>query len=941
MRARSSLFPFFVVVATLTAGDAGTGAREEVVPAATPLADYVELIEELDRRRRVNVLYPNPQSLFDGLQAGFVNVTAGNLSFRRRDLVVPADGPLAFARVHDSRIEANRDFGPRWRLSLAEELLVQGDGFVYIDRAGARHAFAPAAHGYVADPPTPRHARTRLEFADGAAVLREADGTKRVFEPVADGGRYVVASVASGVRRLDFAYAAGLLVAVVHDGRTLFDIDRRPDGTVAAVADAHGRTVRYSYAGGLLKDVIDLAGNVWWHEYDAAGRLTTAVGANRRPYLRVRYDERGRVAESLAGREYAYAYSPGRTTVTEGSGVRHEFGHDAAGATDRLTSTNGADWRLRFDPDHRVRKLDTRDDSVAFSYTAAGALASMVGTVGGVAVEREYDYDEEERLVAAEDLVAGERTQAYYADRHVHMTHEDARSAGEFSYESTDDGEVSFVRDGAVAFDIDRDRAGDVTALHSAGRTVRFARDRLGRIVDAEYPDGSTSRYFHDALGNRRLVEHGAGGAVRYGHDAAGNIVEVEVTELDGTTKRQTVTVGDMNRVERIDYEGSYALDVDYDGMGRPAKFDTGSDEVTVEYTSEGRLSRLRSSATGEVLQFGGRGRVVGPSAAVAPRLAALSRDGAGDTQPSYGVLRFAEATFDASPRDPAESGVPGLVAARALAAVARPLFADGAAGALDFEKPSNPVFQPAEYRSTNCCAGCTLSGLCDVCGGQNLPGLCYCAVDPEVGGGRSGGSVSGGGGGGESGQVPAKLKAKDISPKLVADIPRGEHNAWGSTRVNFEVAPTCDGSRERFYLSAKVSFTPDTKITIATRIPVVLPRCTRQGVRNAWNRAWAMKHERKHAEAFVGRVNSVIDQHKHLFENEYDTLQACRAAGSRFKKAVTDGHKDELGRQRRHEDHKNKNFRKHAAYCPSGHTVSAERECDGENVECPGGNTY
>ena len=75
------------------------------------------------------------------------------------------------------------------------------------------------------------------------------------------------------------------------------------------------------------------------------------------------------------------------------------------------------------------------------------------------------------------------------------------------------------------------------------------------------------------------------------------------------------------------------------------------------------------------------------------------------------------------------------------------------------------------------------------------------------------------------------------------------------------------------------------------------------------------------------------------LIENEYDTLQACREAGSRFKKAVTDGHKDELGRQRRHEDHEN--YRKHAAYCPPGHTVSAERECDGENIECPGGNTY
>ncbi len=62
-----------------------------------------------------------------------------------------------------------------------------------------------------------------------------------------------------------------------------------------------------------------------------------------------------------------------------------------------------------------------------------------------------------------------------------------------------------------------------------------------------------------------------------------------------------------------------------------------------------------------------------------------------------------------------------GLAAARALAAVAGPLFADGSAGMADFEKPSNPVFQPPEYRSTNCC----MPFACEFCvptGG----GFCY-----------------------------------------------------------------------------------------------------------------------------------------------------------------------------------------------------------------------
>jgi len=49
---------------------------------------FLQLIEELDVRKRVNVLYPNLQSIFDGVQVGFVNVSTGNLTFLRRDLVV-------------------------------------------------------------------------------------------------------------------------------------------------------------------------------------------------------------------------------------------------------------------------------------------------------------------------------------------------------------------------------------------------------------------------------------------------------------------------------------------------------------------------------------------------------------------------------------------------------------------------------------------------------------------------------------------------------------------------------------------------------------------------------------------------------------------------------------------------------------------------------------
>ena len=68
------------------------------------LSFYADLVKETELRRRVNILYPNPQSIFDGLQVGYVGVRHGNLTFRRRDLVSGPGERAYFSRVYDSRI---------------------------------------------------------------------------------------------------------------------------------------------------------------------------------------------------------------------------------------------------------------------------------------------------------------------------------------------------------------------------------------------------------------------------------------------------------------------------------------------------------------------------------------------------------------------------------------------------------------------------------------------------------------------------------------------------------------------------------------------------------------------------------------------------------------------------------------------------------------------
>ena len=134
------------------------------------LSFYADLVKETELRRRVNVLFPNPQSIFDGLQVGYVGVRHGNLTFRRRD-IVSGPGELAyFSRVHDSRIGQNRDFGPGWRLSLAEELTAVDGGLIFTDGLGAHHFFRLASSN--------ERDRRNEPLVSGQTVQIDADGSR-------------------------------------------------------------------------------------------------------------------------------------------------------------------------------------------------------------------------------------------------------------------------------------------------------------------------------------------------------------------------------------------------------------------------------------------------------------------------------------------------------------------------------------------------------------------------------------------------------------------------------------------------------------------------------------------------------------------------------------------------------------------------------------------
>ena len=519
---------------------------------------------------RINVLHPNPQSIADGLRVGFVNVSSGNLTFQRRDIVVPGRRPAMFSRIHDSRIGANADFGPGWRLSLDEEMVVDGRGMSYVDDTGARYRFRAGAGAHlVVDPMAPRHAATRLTLSGRAAALVAGDGQTRLFE------RLDPAQSRWSLRRIEWpggdwielAHEAGRLSAVGDAEGEMLRVTRDAEGRVASVVDRHHRQVRYEYDRlGRLAVVRDLAGNTWSHDYDDANRLTAALGEDRAPYLRAVYDASGRVARTLGEAELAFEYGPERTVVADRtSRARHVFERASGGAVVGFHSTTEVAWEIERDDRGRVEtmwlsrtaahRVDARfrphgfrpsanaprgpelkegwDRAIRFHHSEHGVAAIETASLVG-AERRDYTYDGQGRFTGRRSSTGGVPTlQFEYNGRSVSANRPTGET--EFEFRTAPDGTLELFDNGLWQVAVEHDSRGCAIGFHSSKLgSALIERDNLSRIVATQHPDGSRVRHFVDALGHRTRSEYGDGAWRQVVYNAYGDVDTMERADAQG-----------------------------------------------------------------------------------------------------------------------------------------------------------------------------------------------------------------------------------------------------------------------------------------------------------------------------------------------------------------------------------------------------------------------
>ena len=666
---------------------------------------YEYLLDELDHRRRLQFLFPNPQTIFDGLPIGYTQTVAGNLTFERRDLVLLGQESIVLSRIYDSRFNLNVGLGTGWRLNIAETIELIDGIVIYTDENGARHRFSYEEENlYTVLAQSPMHRDTSIFMIGHAATLMESKGTIRHFRQVEDSSVFVLVRRTSvSGQTISLKYDGLKLLQVASNENPVLKFDWSGDQLVR-VSDFNYRQVEYEYdAQGRLETVTDIGQQSWKYAYDLIGRLVLAAHPDGQPYLKVEYDETGKVARSLAARDYTYHYFEGTTTVIEPTGNRHEFKHNDSGITIGYRNGFDLEWSLRLDELNRPIELDRNRKVYRFHYKAS-RIASIHHSEGSLHLH----YDSKDRYTHSSGTpIHGYEPKRVSYDEGDSVLVTDTNM--DFRYVLDDSRRLQSITENGDTFHIGYDLKGFVSSLKQGESKVEFERNALGRIISASFPGNVSSQYQYDNLGNRDEVEFFTGASMSIRHDGRGNIRHVVDTSKDGVALVQSYSIDHHNRVTRVAFAESTELNVLYDDFGRPKTFKESGKIVEVEYLGNGNPVRVRS---GQITRKLHRGYDDAPFLQINPSPRRfLHNDERILSQREYGAIHISLDSMDVRIVPIEFDAVPSYLEAASNLLTMKSWLSETNRGQI--EKPSNPVFQPPEYESTNCCLACNWDTKC------------------------------------------------------------------------------------------------------------------------------------------------------------------------------------------------------------------------------------
>ncbi|MCY3885179.1 MAG: DUF6531 domain-containing protein [Gammaproteobacteria bacterium] len=675
----------------------------------------ISFLNELSARRRVTTFFPNFQAPQHGVQEKFVNTSKGNLTFLIRDLVVLDSMPIVMGRVYDSTIQEDSDFGHGWKLTVREEILIDGNKLVLVDASNSEYELTQQQESIVPSKPTLTPIKDGLmewnsNLEKHRIVLRSAD-LVRQFELIGD--RYRLVEISNDSGSIFFEYSEGLIDSVVAGNSKVF-ISRGPSKQIESITDTHGRSVQYTYDdNGSLSEVIDRSGNMWYFRYaqQVPGLLSSVVDPRGETILEASYsDEEKATWIRVMDQEASFDYRVSSTLVLDKLNRKTIYEQESNGITSGIVNPMGDVTRVTFDDEwHPVELARNRTKVASISYDNRGRIQRVTTEYGSTGYGNgkhgivtaygkspaRYEYDSTGRLLKADDKF-GNREYEYFKDGRI----------------------VLFTRP-SRPLKLQINEIGLVSGIIQGSRSaVELTYDSLGRVTSMSSPNFPDVTYSYDERGLRKLIKYGQMVRTNLIYDEVGNLTSYTLSDSSGTKSSDIYTLDVHNRVNKISSQvgtENSELVFNYDGLGRLWTAYVGNRSLKVRYDlldraelvlldGEPVVDRSYRHSEPDLISSQDTHKTsvatIGNASAIFGSVNSIMYTRPNPT--SYGPIGYSTelksfVLFE-------DSFVPDVVFVASVQSRQIPL--DGSiigGGPFQFDKPSNALFLPGEFLSVNC----------------------------------------------------------------------------------------------------------------------------------------------------------------------------------------------------------------------------------------------
>lgn len=305
------------------------------------------------------------------------------------------------------------------------------------------------------------------------------------------------------------------------------------DGRVCELEDSTGRKVRYTYQGSYLHTASLPNGGTMRYDYTKEGFITCAYDLNGRWYTKNFYDRRGRVIrqELAGGEEYVVFYDDANRqntflTTSTGDSIIYQYGTENLAR--KIIHPDQTTIEKRYDTGKNIIYEKDRLGNETFRIFYDNGMLMEEKLPDGLT--RNYEYDEENRLIRMSDNAGRETIYEYDAYGNMNTSRiridKDNFMTTTFTHDSK--GRILSMTDAMgnmEAYVYDLPISGATKYTTTAGNVIRYTYDSAGRVLEVEDELGKKS-YGYNNFGQRTIIRDAEGNTTRFYYDSMANLIK-------------------------------------------------------------------------------------------------------------------------------------------------------------------------------------------------------------------------------------------------------------------------------------------------------------------------------------------------------------------------------------------------------------------------------